>query len=521
MQIPYRANTQTAYFPLLSELMGATVIDGRGDAVYIPNVNPLDQYGPVDRGNPQIYYCHNVMPSTYGLQSVGYNKIYEAATTSLDFDAIRYLPITSDGNKTYIAWDYRVGQALYYLDFAGVWKVLTGIDYLIDATMTLSVATINGESYLCVANKGVYSINATTGVATLQTINGLNQEAIQGIVASNGYLVIWSKTGISWSATNDPFDHEPSDVTGAGAGELQEAKGDIVWCQETSHGFIAYTTANAIGCLFSGNSDYPFNFKEISGAGGVSSGEMVSQETTSTHYAYTTNGIQTIAHTGAKTVLAYVTDFLAGKVFEDYDEDLNVLIVSSLTSPMRKKLSLVNDRYLIISYGQNQGEMFTHAVVFDVVQTRMGKLKINHNASFQLKSILPEVKDTPRDTLAFINENGMISTVDFLTRAANHDGVMLMGKYKVARNKGVLLETAEIQNVLGWDHCKTWLLPEMSGKQASGLYDGYLLDTGDQYSKIASFPSAPACDAFSLQFRGTFNIVSLVLNIQPHGRTLP
>lgn len=73
-QIPFRGNTQQMAFPLLSKLSSRTVIDQGIDQTYIQKVS-AEESVPTDRGTPGAYYCHNIMPSTYGWQSVGYTKI--------------------------------------------------------------------------------------------------------------------------------------------------------------------------------------------------------------------------------------------------------------------------------------------------------------------------------------------------------------------------------------------------------------------------------------------------------------
>lgn len=94
--ITHRVNTQTSYIPFLSKLIGQTVEIGQrtGDTTYVPEMNPPQSVMPVDRGVPQIYYAHNVMPTVNGFQSVGYTKWIDGISRT--FGSIEYIPNTVD-----------------------------------------------------------------------------------------------------------------------------------------------------------------------------------------------------------------------------------------------------------------------------------------------------------------------------------------------------------------------------------------------------------------------------------------
>lgn len=515
-QINTRVNTQTSLWPLLSQLQGSTLIDSRGDQTFIPNVNPSDQAGPVDRGNPQVYYCHNVMPSTYGLQSINFKQVYPGDPSN-KFQKIKLITQTTDLFRTYIALDWELGKTVKILQQNGSWAQPVNAPTGLERFNQVSIATINGVSYICIAYKGVFTYTQGTNTLNPVTLNGLDSGALIGICAANGYLVAYSVTGVNWSATNDPLDFEPSQVTGAGGGSLQEARGPLVWMQETSYGAVIYTEGNAVSMTYTGNNTLPFNFKDISGSGGISDGDMVSQESTGTQYAYTTNGMQTIFHTGAKTVLAYITDFLGGKVFEDFNGATNQLEISTISSPLRKKITLINDRYLVVSYGLYQAAQFTHALILDTAQTRMGKVKIPHNAAFELKILEPEVGDTPRESIAFMDETGKVSVIDFNIMNNTGLGVMILGKYQYVRSNSLECQTVEVENAQTAMTMEVGLYSIMQ-KNLGPAYPSYLL-AHDGISRTYSFPTAPVAKSFALLFKGSFNLISLSLNVNIHGRS--
>jgi hypothetical protein len=220
-------------------------------------------------------------------------------------------------------------------------------------------------------------------------------------------MIAYSTNAVAWSSLISPTDFTPSLQTGAGGGQVQSIKGVITCGAPTSNGFILYTAQNAVAVLYTNNAQYPFNFNECIGAGGISTLERVTFDSDSgNNYAYTSFGMQVIKAKSAETILADVTDFLAGQYFEDFNEATLAFEYSILTAPMQKKLTFVADRYLVISYGITS---LTHALVYDSVQKRMGKLKLNHVACFQYDLLTDLVSDIPRKSIAFVASSGTIS----------------------------------------------------------------------------------------------------------------
>ena len=116
-QFNFRSNLQAATFPLLSELNSRTIIVPQNDQTYIPGVNPDSKTVPLDRGVSGIIYAHNIMPSTYGWQSVSYIQQVPEVNDLLpgeSFDSVFFVQgaivtedegestVEPDGNATYI-----------------------------------------------------------------------------------------------------------------------------------------------------------------------------------------------------------------------------------------------------------------------------------------------------------------------------------------------------------------------------------------------------------------------------------
>lgn len=518
-QIPYRANLQSMTFPLLSELSGRTVINPQTDNTY-QRFMSSDGQSPVDTGVPSIFYCHNVMPSTYGWQSVTYNQAYNPPSeiSGLDFERTELIyggqvvaggGVVGTGVKTYISITGIGANKVWVIASAfATWAAVANAP-VIPANCVISVATINGVSYIYFSNVGCYIWDNNTNSLIARPLAGLVASEIIGIVAANGYLNAFTAKSVAWSSTVNVEDFVPSDTSGAGGGQVQEARGDIVTAVATSLGYILYTKENAVSVIYSGNSSFPWNFKAIPASGGISSVDVVSQQQAAGYQqVYSTNGIQQVAHQRCNTVVPNITDFIAGNTFEDFDSVTNSFTTTKFDWSMRKKLAVVADRYVVISYGMTPTDDLTHAIVLDLAQTRMGKLKITHTSCFELRSLNSQVTELPRDSLAFLQKNGTVKVVDFSLMQAAEDAVLIMGKFQYVRQKLLELNFLEVENVEVGDDFTALAMPSLNGKSFSPAVSGYLLETSENYRKF-SWDGALGVNV-SWLFKGTFNINSTI-----------
>lgn len=508
-QISYRANIQSSVFPLLPSTSGQSVIVPERDQNFVPDVNPSSQGNPVDRGIPQVLWGDNIMPSTYGYQSVGY-KQRAPANGALSLTDCVEVTNTGDGYTTYAAINAGNGT-VWMLNASNQWQQASGTPTGLNATNNpLSVATINGQSYLCVGRRAIYRVTNRTTLTPITTA-GLNQASVLGITSSMGYMIAWSLTGVSWSSATDPLDFVPSDVTGAGGGNIQEAKGSLVWCQDTSYGFLIYTQKNAVQATWSGNVEFPWNFRAIPGSGGVNNKFAVSKEVNGQTYAYTSNGLQQIYHTGAKTILPFLTDYLSGRVFETVSA--GVFTRSVLTRPFNVFVSYVGDRYLVLSYGDSTftsaGDINNRgALIVDTVSGRLGRLSLGHRLCFE---IIDASLGTPgpRDSIALLLASGQIQVVDFDLGNTARIGKLILGRYQVAR--GFMSQLLQLRVEL-LDPQSTFTVTDyvsMSGlnrdvQMQSG--NGYLLESDDK-NRLYNFSSWGK--SHLIEINGSFNITSL------------
>ena len=505
-----RLNLSAAAFPFLSEFSGRGIIVKQSDQNYLPTVTSKEDLDK-DIGVPSLVYCHNVIATGQGYQSVSYdtriiapvyeksgpfNNIFPMIDTSATYKA--YLGFTSAGdvyvcNDPYYVWSY-VG---FYLGFAG--KRITS-------------AYINGVTYLYVDGVSCYRYDFDAGTLVGVTLTGLTPADIKGITAVQGYLIAWSKDTVAWSSLVDPTDFTPSLSTGAGSGSVQEAKGDIVTCVSHGGGMVIYTNQNAVTAIYSANARYPFNFKELSGSGGVSSSDMIAAEANSaTHYVYSSSGLQTMSLIACTTTLPELTDFLAGSVFEDFDESTNTLTTTELTSPLIKRLAHVSDRYLVISYGITE---YTHALIFDTVMRRWSKFRITHVKVFEFQLMTDEVVETPRASFAFLTAAGAVYIANLKPNNASSSGVAILGKIQLIRQRTCTLDSVDVENISEDSIFSCTDLYALDGKNFIEKA-GYLQTSAGLFRRILFNVTAVN---HSLLFKGAFNLVSLVASLHVHGR---
>lgn len=510
-QISYRGNLSAKSFPLLSTNMGQSVIVGGPDQLGLsPNVQGVDDIH-TDRGIPQIYYGHNVMPTEEGIQSVGFTR--STLSSSFGFKNIYTLRDTV-GNR--VLFSHKSDGSSWVLPVGAITWIQTTL-ILSTANSTTTVATINGQTYIYFSNIGCYIYDVGSNTLIPIVFTGLVATTILGIVAASGYMIAYTMDSIAWSSTvprvlpTDPFDFVPSLVTGAGGGKIEAANSNITICKAHYLGVIIFTEDNAVAAIYSGNATYPFNFREIVGAGGLKDPAFIASEgILGAYYSFTNSGLQLVNLSAAQTVYPLFTDFLSGKVFEDFDTDALAFVTQILTSPMKKAVSVITDRYLVLSYGVTA---LTHALIYDFQYRRVGKVKINHVACFDLKYGNPEFFDVARQSFAFLQADGSIQIINFDTGSANRSGVIILGKYQYVRSRLLTLDEVSIENITSSHTFNLYNLVSLDGKN-SVRYDTYQADSTAGHRV---YNSRKTGINHSLLGVGTFNLVSIELKFHVGG----
>lgn len=469
----FRGALAAAQFPLVAVLAGATVNDGRADLDVKAPQTVLGQPTPSQFDTPQILFGQNVLPTSEGLQSVGYQQKIRPLLGATDFDQAITLRDEDENNflfvpargKNYI-WDAATGDWMSTNPFTG-W---TG--------KLITRAYVNGRTFICYESQGIYEYDATANTFTAQAITGLTAAEIRGIGSSSNYLIAFTDLEVCWSSLINPLDFVPSLQTGAGRSIPQDVKARITAVLGIAGGFIVYTAKNAIAAVYTNNTRAPFTFKEIANAGGIQTYEQVTSEQTSgAQYAWTTGGLQKITIQNAEPVSAEVNDFIAGRMYDTYDPATKEITTSySASAEFPVKLSFISSRYVVISYSVSEDiALYQYALVYDSILRRWGRLKLEHTDcfSYPYPNVVGPVtyedlanttyddlsqttyadfdtgviSDPPSKlTMAFLATDGevVLATMDY-NKAAAEDAVVIFGKFQMTRARMITLQQLDLE----------------------------------------------------------------------------
>lgn len=521
-QIVYRGNLSAKAFPLLTDFQGRTVIVRGADNDFnrsLASPTDLDQ----DIGVPIVYYCHNVLPAPYGFSSVGYEaQIPAAGSDFLSAKILRSNALSPTANGPRFFFSPKTSGTHYtYKLGSTAWTAISTVVPLTPTTV-VSYATLQGISYIFFSGIGCYKWDSVANALIPVTLTALVPANILGIASYQGYMIAYDDSSIYWSSvldidyTTNSVDFTPSLTTGAGQLRPEGARGPITVVMPATFGLAIYTAANIVSAVYSGNSRYPFNFREVVSSGGCTSADLISYDAnTGNQYAYTTSGLQTVTATATQTTFPELTDFLAGADFEDFDEVTQKFNLTTLTSPMKKRLSSVADRYLVFSYGISS---LTHAIVYDMSQKRYGKLKVDHVDCFEYEYLDPAIADAPRRSIAFLKSDGSVSIVNPSVTFAKSNGVILLGKFQYVRSRLMSLEGLEIQTVHPNQSATAYDLVSDTGGTIESIrkVQGYETSSAGQSQRTYKFHQTGV--NHSILLIGGFFLASLVLTFHINGR---
>jgi len=499
----YTIDLQDTVFPMLSEQQTRTIIGSTAGE------------SPAKGDKPYVAYCHNVMPSQYGFDSISFNTAIPAAESlpdGLEFSDVR-VAYGDEQSRVYLAWDTE-GNVYSTADVFTAWIPLPAT---VPATggasfdpESVTIGTVNGISYIFYAGIGAFNYDESAAVLVAVTLTGLSIPDTLGVVGSSGYLIAYTNLAVAWSSTIDPTDFIPSTVTGSGGGNVAGTQGAILFILANSLGFLAYTSANTIAGTYTGNTQFPFKFRQVDDSNGGINLDLVAYENTAqAQFIFSKGGLQTITSTRATNILPEVTDFLAGRVFEDYNETTKQYEVTNLpiTETMIKKIKLVASRYLVISYGTTS---FTHALVFDIALQKLGKLRIDHVDVFEYIGQQTEIS---KDSIAFVLSTGEVQVVDF-SASGDSPGVLILGKLQFVRTRLINLLEVQVENVNTSSTLSVSSQASLDGKNFTSV-DGGLISSATNIRKYAFRSTAKN---HSIVFIGKFNIVTALVTFTTDGR---
>jgi len=494
--IAHRVDLTESSFPLLTEELGQTVL--------VPNIRGRESRE--ERNQPQLYYCHNVVPKDRGIGSVGFISVLAAVPSVTTFSEPRVI-FSSSRNRIYLALTTDGNIYSSALSASPVWQRVSSTQNFVGRG--IAIGTVNGISYIYFSNLGAFTCLESNNSLVSAPLTGINLANSLGVVASSGYLVVYTEDALAWSSTVDPTDFTPSDITGAGGANVSEIEGKITFCLPNSTGFIIYTETNSVSATFSGNKRFPFKFKAIDNSKGAENIEFAAYEANSAeHFVYSKAGLQSLNSRRATTLLPELTDFLSGKVFEDFDEDTDSFVITELTSSMLKKLKLIASRYLVISYGVTT---YTHALIYDISLKKMGKLKITHVDVFEY---INDQEETAKESVAFLLASGEVKLLDSSSTATS-SGVAIFGKFQYIRNRLLELSHVKVQTVKSTDTFSITDLVSLDGDTVSSKVLGTI---GTLAAKYRKYYFRTFGINHTLVLKGKFNLFTLALSFKSRGK---
>lgn len=511
-QVKYRGNLSAKVFPFLSSQFGQSVI-----------VNGMDQAAGSSSGSdaaggdnniPQAYYMHNVVPTAQGYKSVGYKQLIAGINATAAFD--RVIPIRDANKNRGILGITKTGKIYIYRAGDVTWTLLPAIGNWENAVV--SYAHVNDSTYLCIPGKGVFLLDVTNRTIKAVTLTGVDTTKVTFITSAANYLIITDGITIYWSSTLTPEDFVPSQVTGAGSGKIADAKGLIVALVPIGTGFAVYTAANVVIAAYTQNARFPWVFKGADNSLGVSDVQHITYSGDSgTNYAWTSAGLQRINTAGTVTIMAEVTDFLAGQEFEDFDSATNELKSEYTESPFKLKLEFVGARYLIASYGVDS---LTHALVYDSSLKRWGKLKYEHTCCFEINFNTDAERTvssaaSAKKTLGLMDKSGKVVMCDFNNNAQATDSVLLLGKYQLVRSRMTTLDKVTLESIDADANFELAVKSTLDGKTADSVR---VLTASAIAPRLREYNTRITGANHTLVVKGRFNLNSLELALHINGK---
>lgn len=525
----FTAILNASRFPFISDFFQRSVIIPGIDN---PQRAPKSFYGTKESENLELaqqYYAQNVMPTAEGIMSVGYSQVIAAIVGATDFDQVITLRDPDENNFLFAPAG---GMNYIYAADTGIWAANNSFGGWLGSLVTRSY--VNGRTFIAYEKRNIYEYNTATGqflpvVLAGNPPDGRTVVDIDGISNSNNYLLWWDNITIGWSSLVDPLDLTPSINTGAASAIPQDVKGPIRCIVPIAGGFVIYTTKNAVAALYTNNARAPFVFREIGNAGGVQSAEHVSVEASlSFHYAWTTNGLQKININSAESLSAAATDFLVGHIFESFNFTTNTLTVQKGIGHFKVKLTFISGRFLVISYGLvSTPQVYTHALVLDTSLERWGKLRIDHTDcfSYPYPNIIGQVVEVlPNHTMGFLSSSGTVTLMVMDYAPMQDQGVVLLGKYQLVRQKAVTFQFSEFENLTQAFPPNVFLILSDDGRNLGTPQQLTVLQESGNYKKYGISPPAVGAAAprrtaknFSLLVTGTFEFNTVTNTITRHG----
>lgn len=562
----FKVALNAARFPLVStKATRAVFVPGLDAAPRTPK-SFMGADESIDYDLSQVIYGENIMPTAAGINSVGYNRIV-SPTVNSDFDQI--FALRDDAENT-VLYSPAAGKNYIYDSVAGLWSTTTfaaihgvaisGASPNTEAAAKVSYAYVDGKTFVCysrlLATGGIDAsilfwnptTQALTPAGALITNLPFAAGEIDGISASNGYLLVWSGITVAWAAFNGAaFDFDiylNGEYTGSGYQIPEDVQGPITAIVALPGGFLMFTTKNAIAASYHSQTiSAPWVFREVPNAGGIGGYEQATVEgSLGVTIAYTTAGVQRISLNSAEEDYPDVSDFIAGRFVENYNASTRIVSGSAVSTDFYTKLTAVANRYLVLSYGTTAGA-FDFALVYDMALKRWGRLNIAHRDCFYYSygaittgltySMLGAVSyDSSAVTtyaaagtisnpnvaaqhgLAFLLATGEVKIADWSNgnRAVQDAGVAVIGRVQLTRAGFSQFNRVEAEGMVDGAIA---IQPSYDGKTLTATEDLITINQVGDYLEAGSLVD---CKNFNLLVTGTFSLSTLIIEATTTGK---
>lgn len=531
-QISYRANLSAATFPLTVGEGGRTVIVPGPDNNFDRRVDPTGEQK--NAGIPQVLYMENVIPTSNGYQSVGYSQ-FTTPMVTLGNPIVKVSKVfASLLDNNYINFIYETSTGLKKAGTTGAEPVLTGAW---SNTDRVTSCTVRGVAYIYAGYK-LYTSAGSTGdltvvdvTATVTPSGFLTTNNIRSILSFANYLIAVSGTGeIFWSSTTNPLDFVASLVSGAGNIIPLGLRGIYIETGSAADGWYIYTTETAIFVEYTGNARYPFRFSTVKGFSGISGSaytagvpRVAGGDNFSGNIVIDSYGkVRFIQKTAITDLFPEISDYLERVVYQEVFDSTTNTFTTTPVSTASPSITLWQDRFVILSINDSSDTtvQYTHALIYDSLLQRLGKLKIKHKfvVTFNASKGAPGLGfiDAVAGTISYLNMDIYGSPINFMT-VVPHDAVLILGKFQYVRSRMMQLleieaEGAQNTDVISSPNFSCIVLPSLDGRN----FDPAVIPSSEVLmGELATYRLRHTAKNHSIVFKGAFSLSSVQLTFVP------
>ena len=562
-QSVFRLNVTASQFPFLSDQAGTSVIVPNQDTYYVKPNQFTGETADKNIGIPQFLFIENCMPTSYGMSSVGFDNATNPFPGGLtDADQLIYLR-SRTGRRYLLNFNRTNGNVWIYSPEVARWIYVL---YISESDSRCYIAMVKGRCFFYFKGTTVlfefdgfntgtelFEFFAMTGVGGISDLS-----TMIGITGTNNFLIFFNGTYLFYTIPPDGYgtvpDFTPSlGETGAASETPSVLKGVMRICLPTQDGFYIFTSTNIVAAFYSGNIKFPWTYRELEGSSAINSLDAIAMDQDCyPKYAYTTEGLIKIGKTNCIPVHVEASEFMGNSIYEYFDWPSREIVRRQLTQPMRISMAYVSSRWLVISYGA-QGEIFSHAILWDEHLKRWGKIQRNHARVIQwygVPATLPstfgytyqqlldlnwtyqdllnmemtyamlgglEVEGEPDialeyKSLGFITDTGVMQVVNFDLGRVTDESVAILGRLQFTRSSRadiINIWTENLQQNPTTEKTKVAILSTDDAKTVAKTEYGWPILRNTNGMQQFNFCKSEGLNHY-LRFEGDFDLATIV-----------